>query len=513
MVPQTTSEFVNLVRRSKLVDEDQLALLLEQSDDPTGGSGVICSRLIEAGLLTPWQSEQLQSGKSHGFFIGKYKVLDKLGRGGMSSVFLAEHLEMGRRVAIKVLTGRLAHRDEFVERFRQEARAAARVDHPNIVRAFDVDHAGNVHYLVMEYIQGTDLQQRVEEHGPLEAAEVAEYIRQAAAGLAHVHRAGLVHRDIKPGNLLVDRKGVIKIVDLGLARLPEETRASMANEGEAEILGTVDYLAPEQSVDSERVTPLADIYSLGCTMYFLLTGKPPFPTGTLVERIRKHRYQEPEDIQRLRPDAPVTLVAACERMMSKRPEDRIPSADEVERVMRDWIDGKSSQSHGMLARYTMHSKRGKPSEASPSTDDGEELTLAPLEEEKGPPAAKPAPSASPTAAKPTEDAAHKPTQAAANEAPTEDSGPKLKSLAEKSLAETVDDDLFADLPPVDSGQLSQLEQVAAMEAPAAPVVLGKPVTPRRPVDRGIPIWIWAVLAGVVLGVIGLFIWMIMALAS
>jgi serine/threonine-protein kinase len=490
MVPQTTGEFVDLVRRSKLIDEDRLSLFLDQADDPVGGSGVVCSRLIEAGLLTPWQSEQLLSGKSQGFFLGKYKVLDKLGRGGMSSVFLAEHLEMGRRVAIKVLTGRLAHREEFVERFRQEARAAARVDHPNIVRAFDVDRVGNVHYLVMEYIQGTDLQQVVDEHGPLEAREVAEYIRQAAAGLAHVHRAGLIHRDIKPGNLLVDRNGVVKIVDLGLAQLPEETRASMASEGESEILGTVDYLAPEQSVDSEAVSPRADIYSLGCTMYFLLTGRPPFPSGTLVERIRKHRYHDPEDIQRIRPDAPATLVALCEQMMSKRPEDRFQSAEEVERLMREWLDGSSSRLSGMLARHRKPSRWSEQPAKSTASNNDEELTLAPLEDEK------PAPSAKPSTAEP----------------PAAGSAPKLKTLAEKSIAETVDDDLFGDLPTVDAGQLSGLEQAAAMGGAASPALLGAAATSRQAVDRGVPNWLWGVLGAVVLGVLAMFIWMISALS-
>jgi serine/threonine-protein kinase len=513
MVPQTTSEFVDLVRRSKLVDEDRLAPLLDQADDPVGGSGVICSRLIEAGLLTPWQSEQLMSGKSQGFFLGKYKVLDKLGRGGMSSVFLAEHLEMGRRVAVKVLIGRLAHRDEFVERFRQEARAAARVDHPNIVRAFDVDHASGVHYLVMEYIQGTDLQQRVEELGPLDGREVADTIRQAAAGLAHVHKAGLIHRDIKPGNLLVGRDGVVKIVDLGLARLPEETRASMANEGESEILGTVDYLAPEQSVDSETVSPRADIYSLGCTMYFLLTGQPPFPMGTLVERIRKHRYHEPEDIQRIRPDAPATLVAICERMMSKRAEDRIQSAEEVERLMREWLEGSSAHTMGMLARHTMASRRSDHAKTTPSNDD-EELALAPLEEERPSHSAKSPPAVKPeqTVKKSAESSIKMPGGSATKNAAAAKSLSEPKSLAEKSIAETVDDDLFADLPPVEAGQLAGLEQAARAGA-GGPAWLGMSSMSGRQMDRDLPRWLWGVLGAVILGVLGLFIWMIAAISK
>lgn len=349
MPQQKTSEFVEFVRRSGLVEEAQLTHLLDQGDEPKGGSGLICSRLIEAGLLTPWQSEQLLSGRYQGFFLGKYKILDRLGKGGMSSVFLAEHLQMQRRVAIKVLTGRLAAQPEYLERFRQEARAAARVDHPNIVRAYDVGQEANVHYLVIEYIVGADLQQIVAEKGRLDCREAAEYIRQAAAGLAHVHKSGLVHRDIKPANLLVDKNGTLKIVDLGLARLPEETHQSLSAEEEAPIVGTVDYLAPEQSINSDEVTASADLYSLGCTLYFLLTGQPPFPAGTLVERVRKHRSQEPEDIFRLRPDAAAELVAICERMMSKRPQDRFQQVEELVEILGAWLDGRTSKMLGMMS--------------------------------------------------------------------------------------------------------------------------------------------------------------------
>lgn len=371
-------DLVKLIRRSGLVDDQQLAKALQGPDEPQSDSGVICSRLINAGLLTPWQCDQLLAGRYRGFFLGKYKMLDKLGSGGMSSVYLAEHLEMGRRVAIKVLTGHMAERPEYLDRFKYEARAAARVDHPNIVRAFDFGHDGNIHYLVMEYIQGIDIQRMVSERGPLNFRTAAEYARQAALGLAHVHRAELIHRDIKPANFLVDEQGIIKIVDLGLARVPEETEATLAKDGETQILGTADYLAPEQSFDSHNVSARTDLYSLGCSLYFMLTGRAPFPEGSLLDRVRAHRSREPKNLFELRPDIPAALAAICQKLMAKSPDDRFQSADEVAEILQSWVDGKASRMLGMMA--VRPSRPPSPRATKSGETDEEELSLAPIDE-------------------------------------------------------------------------------------------------------------------------------------
>ena len=255
----------------------------------------------------------------------------------MSTVYLAEHVLMQRRVAIKVLPDSRVDDTSYLARFHREAQAAAALDHRNIVRAYDVDNVGDIHYLVMEYVEGRDLQQMVKRDGPLEAAVAAEYIRQAAEGLAHAHHAGLIHRDIKPANLLVDRKNVVKVLDLGLARFTDEDRASLTVAYDENVLGTADYLAPEQALNSHGVDARADIYSLGCALYYLLTGHPPFPEGTLPQRLMAHQKTPPPDINLERPEVPADLVAICDKMMAKKPDDRYQTAQEVADALADWL--------------------------------------------------------------------------------------------------------------------------------------------------------------------------------
>ncbi len=232
MTKPNVDTFLDLVQRSGLVEKDQLDAALSELTQQIGqpapaDADQIATHLIEAGLITRWQAERLLDGRYRGFFLGKYKLLDELGSGGMSRVYLAEHVLMQRRVAIKVLPASRVDDTSYLARFHLEAQAAAALDHRNIVRAYDVDNVGNIHYLVMEYVEGRDLQQMVKRDGPLEPAVAAEYIRQAAEGLAHAHHAGLIHRDIKPANLLVDLKNVVKVLDLGLARFTDEDRASL----------------------------------------------------------------------------------------------------------------------------------------------------------------------------------------------------------------------------------------------------------------------------------------------
>ncbi|MBN1588350.1 MAG: serine/threonine protein kinase, partial [Pirellulales bacterium] len=284
-----------------------------------------------------WQSDRLREGRHKGFFLGKYKLLDHLGTGGMSSVYLAEHLLMQRRVAIKVLPKNRVEDTSYLERFHREAMAGGNMDDPNVVRAYDVDCEGKVHYLVMEYVDGSDLQSLVKKNGPLDYAVAADYIRQAARGLAHAHRLGLIHRDVKPANLLVDRQNVVKVLDLGLAKFSDEKKASLTVAYDENVLGTADYLAPEQALDSHGVDSRADIYSLGCTLYYLLTTRPPFPEGTLAQRIFGHQKETPPDIRLKRPDAPVDLLKICAKMMAKKPEQRYQKASDVAKILTRWL--------------------------------------------------------------------------------------------------------------------------------------------------------------------------------
>jgi serine/threonine-protein kinase len=358
---------LDLIERSGLVEKDRLDSVLARLK--SGGNGrlsddvdEVAGRLVADNLVTQWQSDRLLEGKHRGFFLKRYKLLGQVGSGGMSTVYLGEHVLMQRRVAIKVLPKQRVNDTSYLARFHREARAAAALDHPNIVRAYDVDNDGNTHYMVMEFVDGRDLQQTVKRGGPLDFARAADYIRQAAEGLAHAHSHGLIHRDVKPANLLVDQKNVVKVLDLGLARFTNDDRASLTVQYDENVLGTADYLAPEQAVDSHGADARADIYSLGCTLYFLLTGHPPFPDGTLPQRLMAHQRQQPPPITKDRPDAPADLVAICMKMMAKKPADRYASMTEVANVLRRWLadnsQGSGSSSGGRAGGGTPPIARG-----------------------------------------------------------------------------------------------------------------------------------------------------------
>jgi len=263
---------------------------------------------------------------------------------------------MRRRVAIKVLPTSRVNDSSYLERFRLEARAVAKLDDPNIVRAYDIDNEDKVHYIVMEYVEGQDLHQVVVANGPLDFDTAADYVAQVASGLQHAHEMGLVHRDIKPANCLVDRHSTVKLLDMGLAKLTEDDQASLTMANEENVLGTADYLAPEQALNSHEADGRSDIYSLGCTLYFLLTGSPPFPEGSISERLLKHQTARPESIFKVRPDAPPSLVEFCEAMMSKKPIDRPQTAGEVAAILKDWLAerGKSIGGHTIEPRESGH---------------------------------------------------------------------------------------------------------------------------------------------------------------
>jgi len=337
--------FVDLLERSGLVDKDQLTDALIEANKATEGRAqddvdLLAEQLVSRGLITRWQADRLLEGRYKGFFLKQYKLLSQLGRGGMSAVYLAEHVLMHRRVAIKILPKDRVADSSYLARFHREAQAAAALDHRNIVRAYDVDQDNGQHFMVMEYVEGRDLQQIVKQEGPLDYPTAAEYIRQAAEGLAHAHQANLIHRDVKPANLLVDRRNVVKLLDLGLARFTDEDRASLTVAYDENVLGTADYLAPEQAIDSHGVDARADIYSLGCTLYFLLTGHPPFAEGTLPQRLMAHQKQQPPSIYNDRPDAPADLVEICMKMMAKQPDRRYQSAREAAQALAQWLTSR-----------------------------------------------------------------------------------------------------------------------------------------------------------------------------
>ncbi|MFO1044901.1 MAG: protein kinase [Planctomycetaceae bacterium] len=265
----------------------------------------------------------------------RYEVLRELGRGGMGVVYLAKHRLMGRTVALKVINPRLLQNQMAIERFRHEVQAAARLNHRNIVTAFDAEQAGESHFLVMEYVDGTDLATIVARQGRLPVVYACNYVMQAALGLQHAHEQGMVHRDVKPHNLMRTAAGTIKIMDFGLARLanPGDSETPHGLTAEGVTLGTPDYIAPEQARDARRADIRSDIYSLGCTLYYLLSANVPFPAGTAVEKVIAHVTADPIPIQQMRSDIPTALTAILGRMMARDPDDRFQTAVEVARAL------------------------------------------------------------------------------------------------------------------------------------------------------------------------------------
>jgi serine/threonine protein kinase/DNA-binding beta-propeller fold protein YncE len=322
---------VDALRRSRLLRPAQLEEV-RRSLSRFPGPKALARDLVRRGWLTTFQANQLRAGRGGELVLGQYVLLDRLGEGGMGEVFKARHTRMGRTVAVKVIRReRLAHPDA-VRRFEREVRATAALSHPNIVLAYDADEVNGRHILVMEYVEGTDLAQAVLKGGPLPVGRACEYVRQAASGLDHAHRRGLVHRDIKPSNLLLTADGsAVKILDLGLARLAapgsEAEAGSLTQEGRG--MGTPDYLAPEQALGAHGVDIRADLYSLGCTFYYLLTGRVPFPGESVAGKLLRHQLDEPEPVERLRPGVPPGVAAVVRRLMAKRPEDRYQTPAEV----------------------------------------------------------------------------------------------------------------------------------------------------------------------------------------
>jgi serine/threonine protein kinase len=339
--PTKTDEFLDLVRKSGLVNSDQIDNVQRQvNGDDEAAPKKLATLLINAGLLTQFQAEQFLLGKWRGFTIGKYKVLERLGFGGTGTVYLCEHLMVHRKVAIKVLPATKADNPAALGRFYREARAAGILEHPNLVKCHDIDQDNGLHFLVMDYIDGSSLQHIVAKFGPMGVERTANYIRQSALGLQAAHQAGLVHRDIKPANILVDRKGVVRVLDLGLARFFMDDQDLLTLKyDEKNVLGTADYVAPEQALNSHGVDIRADIYGLGATFYFMLAGHPPFPEGKAAQKLIWHQVRQPKPIQELRKEVPDGMAAIVHKMLAKKPDDRYPTPADVVAALAPFTTG------------------------------------------------------------------------------------------------------------------------------------------------------------------------------
>lgn len=348
----SVADFIDALHASQILEQSQLDELIHELQPQHDKVESLADALVERNWLTPYQVNQVLSGHGHELTLGPYRLLDLLGEGGMGQVFRARHQRLHRVVALKVIRqGRLSSDPEVVKRFQRESQLAAQMSHPNVVLVYDADQVDHTHFIAMEYVEGIDLGKLVRERGPLPAKYVCEYLRQASLGLQHAHECGLIHRDIKPSNLLVTRVppkpaddapqdesirfgnpslSVVKILDMGLARLAESGgKEASFHTQVGTVMGTPDFIAPEQARNASTVDHRADIYSLGCTCYFLLTGQPPFPEGSVVEKLLMHQLDDPKPIEELRKDVPPALLSVVRKLMAKRPADRYQAAQHV----------------------------------------------------------------------------------------------------------------------------------------------------------------------------------------
>jgi serine/threonine protein kinase len=331
-------KFLKRLRRSGLLSLEQLKHV-DEAAAGTARAKDLARTLISRGILTRFQAEMVMAGRTDGFVLGQYRILDQVGRGGMGRVFKAEHMTMNRIVALKVLSNSLTRTDRARQLFQREVRAAAKLVHPNIVTAFDANQTDDRIYLVMEYVDGPNLQELVQELGPVPVGHACDFIRQAALGLHYAFEMGMVHRDIKPANLLLQRGGsfggsVVKILDFGLARLhepepPKESGSDSLPAVEQAVMGTPDFLSPEQAKNLHNVDIRSDVYSLGCTFFYLLTGQVPFPGGTALEKLVRHGSEPAMPVSSLRSDVPPEVSSLVTRLMAKDPENRFQTPMEL----------------------------------------------------------------------------------------------------------------------------------------------------------------------------------------
>lgn len=332
----SVQQFVQCLSDSGLMPADEVDSFRRSIGVPQqrfGDARALAREFVRHGKLTEYQASVLQEGNTKGLVLGDYVVLEMIGQGSMGQVYKAVHRRMDRVVAIKVLPPEAMKSAEAVQRFQLEAKVAARLEHPNIVTAYDAGESEGMHFLVMQYIEGQNLDDLVQKKSRLPVARAITFILHAARGLDHAHRRGITHRDIKPSNLLLDSHGTVRVLDLGLARLHETavgagtTVIRLTLPGQT--MGTAYYMSPEQATDTRQADGRSDIYSLGCTLYYLLTGEPPYMGNTVAQTLLEHHEAPIPSLRKQRSEVPKQLDSVFQRMLAKKPEDRYQEMSQV----------------------------------------------------------------------------------------------------------------------------------------------------------------------------------------
>lgn len=328
-MPLTVEQFITRLSSSKLMGAAEIQQFLESQGETGQTSDVhdLARRLVQQEILTMFQANALITGKTQKLVLGGYILVDRIGCGAMGEVFRAYHRETQQRAALKVLPSKAMTSQETVQRFHREMTIAAKLTHANIVACLGSGEDEGTHYIALEYVDGADLSKVIKAQSTLAVAKAADIILQAAKGLEHAHQRGVIHRDIKPSNLMLDNNGIVKVLDLGLARMLESGVTPLTHSGN--VMGTIDYMAPEQAFDSKHADHRADIYGLGCTFYFLLTGKPVYEAPTLIRKALAHRDNPIPSLREISTQVTENIDMVFQKMVAKTPRERFQSMGEV----------------------------------------------------------------------------------------------------------------------------------------------------------------------------------------
>lgn len=338
-MPMMLQQFISQISDSGILSAEEVAAFLKLQPAEIESVDDLSRLLVEQNKLTLYQAQMISEGRGQKLLLGNYLIRDRIGGGGMGDVYLAEHRRMERLVALKMLPAVMSLNEQSIQRFHREVKAVARLNHPHIVTAYDADEYNQIHFLVMEYVPGTNLSACVKTEGPFSVDQALDFILQAARGLEYAHQQGIIHRDIKPSNMLLDNSGTVKILDMGLARIDnineEHSLTSLTESGS--VMGTIDFMSPEQAISTHSADCRSDIYSLGCSLYFLLTGDPVYSGTSVISKILAHREQPIPALCKAQPEIPPDVDALYQKMIAKRPEDRFQTMSEVIEAIEDCL--------------------------------------------------------------------------------------------------------------------------------------------------------------------------------